>query len=391
MRLPRLNLPLLAGLLSLVVSIATASPEVPDPLLMADGRRVVTVAAWESLRRPALLEAFRSEIYGRAAVGRPEGQRFEIVGAATPAFDGLAVRRRVRIAYAGPGGEGGINLTCYYPAAATPKGCLLLIVNRSRRIIDEAETGPAEFWPVRDLVGRGYATAAFHYADVATDRKDGGLDSGVFKIFGPGSEARPGDAWGAVAAWSWGASRALDWLETDGRLNGVSLVVVGHSRGGKAALWCGAQDGRVALTISNDSGCTGAALARTTTGETVRVINEKFPHWFAQNYHGYADREHALPVDQHELLGLIAPRRVYVASASDDANAGPRAEFRACVEAGPVFALHGLAGVGDAAMPAPGEARHDGAIGYHLRAGGHDLTREDWRRFMDYADRWLPR
>lgn len=382
---------MLAGLLSLVVSVATAAPDVPDPLLMPDGCRVTTAAGWENLRRPALLEAFRSEIYGRAAIGRPGGQRFEIVDAGTPAFDGLAVRRRVRIAYAGPGGEGGINLTIYHPTAGQPKGCLLLVVNRSRRIIDEAETNPAEFWPVRDLVARGYATAAFHYGDAALDRKDGGLDSGVFKIFGPPAVARPGDAWGTVAAWSWGASRALDWLEADEDLQGAPLVVVGHSRGGKAALWCGAQDGRVALTVSNDSGCTGAALARTTTGETVRVINEKFPHWFAQNYHGYADREDALPVDQHELLALIAPRLVYVASASEDTNADPRAEFRACVEAGMVFALHGLAGVGDAAMPEPGEARHDGAIGYHLRAGGHDLTREDWRRFLDYADRWLPR
>src|SRR5690606_18590422 len=160
------------------------------------------------------------------------------------------------------------------------------------------------------------------------------------------SAERPGDAWGTVAAWSWGASRALDALVADERLRGVPLVVVGHSRGGKAALWCGAQDERVALTISNNSGCTGAALACGTTGETVRVINEKFPHWFAQNYHGYADREHALPVDQHALIALMAPRLVYVASASEDANVDPRAEFRACVEAGPVFALHGLAGVG---------------------------------------------
>src|SRR5690606_39524536 len=110
--------------------------------------------------------------------------------------------------------------------------------------------------------------------------------------------------------------------------------------------WCGAQDERVALTISNNSGCTGAALACGTTGETVRVINEKFPHWFAQNYHDYADREHALPVDQHALIALMAPRLVYVARASEDANVDPRAEFRACVAAGPALALQGLAGVG---------------------------------------------
>jgi pimeloyl-ACP methyl ester carboxylesterase len=263
---------------------------------------------------------------------------------------------------------------------------LTLIVNRSRRIIDNAESDPAEFWPVRDLLARGYATAAFHYGDAALDSPHTSLSSGVFTVFGPPETERPDDAWGAVSAWAWAASRAIDFLEIDERLKDAPLALVGHSRGGKAALWCGAQDSRIALTISNNSGCTGAALARTTRGETIQVINEKFPHWFAANYKTFAAREAELPVDQHELIALIAPRRVYVASSSEDANADPLAEFMACVEAGPVFALHGRAGVGSADFPAIGEARHAGAIGYHLRAGEHDLTREDWARFMDYAD-----
>jgi len=380
----------LSGWLVVAASAGGVGEGVPDLLLMADGRRVESVAAWTGLRRPELLEAFRSEVYGRAAVGRPGDVRFETSGEPVPALEGAAMRRRVRVVYSGPGGEGGVALTCFYPAEGTPKACLLLIVNRSRRIIDEAEVRPTEFWPVRDLIARGYATAAFHNSDGAADRAGDAFASGVFRIWGRADGARPGDAWGAVAAWSWAASRALDWLEADDRLRGVPLVVAGHSRGGKAALWCGAQDERVALTISNNSGCTGAALARGTTGETVRVINEKFPHWFAPNYRGYAGRESDLPVDQHGLLALMAPRLVYVASADEDANADPRAEFRACVEAEPVFALHGLPGVGDATMPIPGEVRHGGAIGYHLRAGGHDLRREDWARFLDYADAWLP-
>lgn len=375
----------------MTVATGALTAELPDPLKRADGSAVVSAQAWEGGRRDEVLELFRAQIYGRAPIGRPEDLRFEPLEEETPALEGAAVRRSVRIAYSGPHGAGGFKLTAYYPATGATKGCVLLIVNRSPRIIDAAEEAPTEFWPVRDLIARGYATAAFHNGEVAPDRKDDGFKGGVFGVFGPAGAARAGDDWGAVAAWAWGASRALDYLETEPRLAGVPLAVAGHSRGGKTALWCGAQDRRVALAISNDSGCTGAALARTTTGETVRRINTAFPHWFAENYRTYNDREAALPVDQHALIGLIAPRLVYVASASDDATADPRAEFRACVEAAPVYALYGLAGAGAAEFPGIGENRHAGAIGYHVRAGAHDLKREDWERFLDYADSRLRR
>lgn len=388
------------ALFSLGAALALGSPliaasepalrPVPAPLVSRDGQTITTPEAWAQARRPELLELFRAHVYGRDAVGRPETQAVEIEEADTSAFAGLAVRRRIRLRQTGPGGELAIRATLYLPAGdAKPRGCFVLIVNRSRRIIDDAESSPVDFWPVRDIIERGYATVAFHYADVATDRAASAFDGGVFKVFGPEKNPRPDDAWGAVAAWAWGASRVVDYVVADPRLVGAPVAVVGHSRGGKAALWCGAQDERVALAVSNDSGCTGAALARGTTGETIEVINRKFPHWFAPAYHAYAGREEELPVDQHLLLALMAPRRVYVASAADDANADPRSEFLSCVWASPVFALHGLGGVGSPNFPGVGEARRDGAIGYHLRAGGHDLLREDWGRFIDYADRQL--
>lgn len=380
--LPRFLLPLIC----LALGSAAVAAGLPDPLRLADGTRTNSPAIWQERNRPELLELFREHIYGRAPIDRPEDLRFEILEAETPALDGKALRKRVRIAYSGPGGEGGLTLTCYFPAETPAKACVTLIVNRSPRIIDEAESRPSAFWPVADLIARGYATAAFHYSEAAPDRAATSFAEGVFRVFGPDAADRPDDAWGAVAAWAWAASRAIDYLETEPRLAGVPLALAGHSRGGKAALWCGAQDTRVALTISNNSGCTGAALARGTTGETVAVINRKFPHWFSAAYKTYGDRVDDLPVDQHALLALIAPRRAYVASASEDDNADPRAEFAACVAAAPVFALHGLGGVGEDRFPAVGEARHAGAIGYHLRAGKHDLTREDWARFMDYTE-----
>lgn len=379
------------ALIALMVAVRMPAAELPDPLIAANGARIRTSAEWEQVRRPELLELFREHVYGRAPMARPDTLRFETLEKEKPAFDGAALQKRVRIAYSGPGGEGGFPLTCFYPTRGPIKGCFILIVNRSRKIIDEAEQNPAEFWPVRDLIARGYATVAFHNSDVAPDKKEDGFKSGVFGVFGPAGAERPGDAWATIAAWSWGASRAIDFLETEPRLKGVPLAVAGHSRGGKVALWCGAQDTRVALAVSNDSGSTGAALARTTRGETVKKINATFPHWFAINYHGYDERVAELPVDQHELLALMAPRLVYVASASEDANADPRAEFQSCVEAGPVYALYESKGVGAADFPAVGTERHEGVIGYHLRKGIHDLTRYDWSRFMDYADAHLPR
>lgn len=379
------------ALLCLVPFACSIAAELPDPLALPDGRRIETAQQWEAGRRAEVLELFRDQVYGRNPVQRPKDLRFEPLEEETAVLDGTAVRRRVKIAYSGRGGESGFKLTVYYPTNGAIKGCVVLIVNRSPRIIDRAEEDPAEFWPVRDLIARGYATAAFHNGEVAVDRKDDGFKSGVFGVFGPAGKPRAGDEWGAIGAWAWGASRAIDYLETQPRLKGVAFAVAGHSRGGKTALWCGAQDARVALAISNDSGTTGAALARTSQCETVKKINATFPHWFAVNYHAYDDREAALPVDQHELIGLIAPRLAYVASAREDSIADPKAEFQSCVEAAPVYALYGLKGVGAAPFPEVGESRHEGAIGYHVRAGGHDLKGEDWARFMDYADVHLPR
>lgn len=370
-------------------SFAASTSSQPNPLIARDGSLIRGVEDWQTKRRPEILELFREHVYGRAPVARPDSLRFE-TSELSPAFEGKARRRQVRIAYSGPGGESDIGLACYYPPAETPiRGVFVLIVNRSRRIIDEAETRPNEFWPVADILARGYATAAFHYRDVAPDDKNDDFKSGVFGVFDSPARPRADDAWGAVAAWAWGASRAIDYLETDPLLKNVPVAVAGHSRGGKTALWCGAQDERVALSISNDSGTTGAALARASKGETIRRINEVFPHWFALNYRRYNDQPESMPVDQHLLVAAIAPRLVCIGSASEDANADPAAEFRSGVQAAPAYSLFGLDGVKPDTFPAVGEARQDGRVGYHLRAGPHDLRREDWVRYLDFADRWM--
>jgi hypothetical protein len=308
-------------------------------------------------------------------------------------MDGAATRKRVRIAWPGPDGRagGGIDVVLFVPAKrAAPAGCFLLICNRGADNIDPTRAKRTGFWPAETVVARGYAAAAFQVADHAPD-KDDGCTSGVFATFDPAGKPRAADAWGTIAAWAWGASRVVDYLVTDPDLDPARIAVIGHSRGGKTALWCGSRDQRVALTISNDSGSTGAALARGKGGEDIRRINTVFPHWFCANYKHWNSREAELPVDQHELIALCAPRLVCVASASEDANADPQAEFRACVAASPVWTLLGQSGLVGTAMPPPEHPLQDGRLGYHLRTGKHDLTAYDWDRYLDFADKHLGR
>jgi pimeloyl-ACP methyl ester carboxylesterase len=235
------------------------------------------------------------------------------------------------------------------------------------------------------VIARGFAAASLCLGDVAPDAPDGAA-RGVQALLPDGG--RP-DRWGTLAAWAFGASRALDALAADPALDPARLALVGHSRGGKAALWCAAQDERVALVVANESGCGGAALARRRFGETVAHVNALFPHWFCPAFHGYAEREDALPVDQHELVALVAPRAAYVASAREDLWADPRGEFLSLVHAAPVYALFGQAGLGASEFPDAEATLHGDGLGYHLRNGGHDLTRADWEHFLDFAEHRL--
>jgi pimeloyl-ACP methyl ester carboxylesterase len=369
------------------VTLHGARIELPDVLTMQSGQKVTTSQQWTTQRRPQVLELFRKHIYGRATVGRPETLKFE--PSLTPnMMNGAATRKLVNISYEGRGGKGTIRLILFVPTAATkPVPCFLLINNRSMDNIDPTREKKSPFWPAEQIVARGYAAAVFWNGDVAPDKKDS-YKEGVHGIFDRPGE-RAADAWGTIAAWSWGASRALDYLQTDSDIDGARVAVVGHSRGGKATLWAGAQDERFGMVVSNNSGSTGAAIARGKQGETIKVINQNFPHWFNQNYKAYADRENELPVDQHMLAGLIAPRPLYISSASEDLWADPQAEFLSGVEATPVYRLFGLEGLKAEAFPKSGAPLHEGKIGYHLRTGTHSLTEYDWQQFMNFADKHL--
>ena len=383
---------ILAGLSATLSAPAeVVSYTLPDPLVTLSGDAVTTPEAWTQTRRTEILNLFREHVYGHRSVERPADLRFELVDVVEDALDGAATRKQVDLHFSGPGGKGKIRLIMFIPNdAPKPVPAFLLICHRDSENIDPTRAIKKPFWPAEFIVSRGYVALTFQAADVDPDNYDE-FQNGVHGIFRePGTKHAP-NAWGTMSAWGWGASRCMDYLETDDAVNEKQVAVLGHSRGGKTALWCGAEDERFALVISNNSGCTGAALARRLSGERVARINRVFPHWFCENYSAFDDKEDEMPVDQHMLISLIAPRLVYVASASKDAWADPEGEFLSCVHAAPVYQLFGLDGLGVTSLPAPDVALQEGYIAYHMRAGKHDLNHFDWNKYMHFADRHFRR
>lgn len=359
----------------------------PDPLVAADGTKIETKEQWHSKRRPELMEVFREQVYGR----RPETEyvvRFEQTAAIEQAFDGAATGRSMKVIVTIGDRTYSYPFVVFVPTNVSGKvPAVVLINNRNFIMLDQAANEPDPFWPVETLIKRGYATASFHTSDVDPDKADG-YEQGVRAFFAEGAPLED-NAWRSLSAWGWGASRVLDYLETLEAVDSSRVAVVGHSRGGKTALWAASEDPRFAVAYSNNSGCGGAALSRRAYGETVGRITSSFPHWFSPNFAQYAGREDELPIDQHELIALIAPRGVYVTSADEDLWADPRGEYASLVAAAPVFKLLGKDAIAEPQMPALNEQRVQGPTGYHIRPGGHGLTQPDWEFFLDYADRVL--
>ena len=389
----------------------------PDPLVLENGDPVRDAGTWYTRRRPEILKLFETHVYGRAPAP-PKEMRFEITSIDKRALGGIAIRKQIAIQFSQDKDGPGMDLLIYLPAGAgkpvpaflglnfqgnhsiqTDPGIKLStnwmgdrpeqgVVNH--RATEDSRGAAATRWPIKMILDRGYALATIYYGDIDPDYDDG-FQNGVHPLFYKGGQTKPGPGeWGSIAAWAWGLSRAMDYFEHDESVDVRHVAVLGHSRLGKTALWAGAQDTRFALVISNNSGCGGAALSRRRFGETVKRINTVFPHWFADNFNIFNDNEDALPVDQHMLIALIAPRPVYVASAEQDRWADPRGEFLSAKHAGPVYELLGAEGAGTQEMPNVDEPV-SGTIGYHMRTGEHDVTGYDWQQYLDFADRHFGR
>ncbi len=355
----------------------------PDPLATPRGR-VRTADEWRK-RRAELLELFRANVYGREPAVSARS-RFEVIAEDPAALSGTATLERVAITTTNGPRQHRFELTLFLPNGRRPAPVFLLLNNRPATNADPTRKEKSGFWPAEEMIARGYGIAALQVGELAPDDKDKFRD-GIMAVLDDPARPRPADAWGALAAWAWGASRAMDYFETDARIDSKHVAVVGHSRGGKAALWAGAEDERFALVISNESGEGGAALTRRNFGETLARITTSFPHWFAERYKSFAGREAELPVDQHMLIALVAPRAVYVASADEDLWSDPRGEFLSLAQASPVFALWGDAPIRAEDMPALEQPLVSGRRAYHVRRGAHNLTPYDWARFAEFADR----
>jgi hypothetical protein len=388
----------------------------PDPLLSAEGVRVATAAQWKEVRRPQILHLFESQIYGKV----PQSisallPRFQVQSEERQALLGVAVRRQVSILFSDKPGAPRIDLLLYLPVTATGRRVPAFLglnfrgnhsidpdpaIALSRQWMRESGQGvvnhlatessrgtDASSWPIARIVARGYALATFYYGDVDPDFDDG-FQNGIHPLaYQPGQTRPAADEWGSIAAWAWGLCRAFDYLATVPEIDPRGVIVMGHSRLGKSALWAGAQDPRFAMVVSVQSGCGGAALSRRIFGETVQQINTSFPHWFCTRFRQFNGHEDKLPVDQHELIALIAPRPVLICSAVDDLGADPKGEFLAAVGAGPVYRLLGTDGLAVTAMPSPAPRQLvKSTIGYHFRPGRHQVTPDDWDAMMDFGD-----
>jgi len=330
---------------------------------------------------------FRTHMYGFRP-GRPQGLSFEVVEENRSAMGGRALLKRVAIVSKQDGREHRFELVLFLPVAHKgPVPVFLLLNNREVSNTDPTREEQTGFWPAEALIARGYGIAAIQTAALAPDFPDH-FHEGVIALFeGDAAPAnRLPDAWMALAAWGWGASRVMDYFETDMMVDASKIALVGHSRGGKAALWAGAEDERFALVIANGSGCGGAALSRRCYGETIGTINRNYPHWFCGNFKAFGGRDADLPFDQHMLLALVAPRGLYISSADRDLWADPKGEFLSLAHSSSVYALWGHPAIPADGMPMLDKPFHAGVRGYHIRPGDHDLTAVDWRYFMDFAD-----
>ncbi len=383
----------------------------PDPLVCQDGTAVTSAQLWREKRRPELLRLFAREEYGKTLVGRPKKMRFVVREEKREARGGKATRLRVGILFEGREEGRQMELLVYLPNHVPGRVPVFLGLNfdGNYTVTDEPDIplpkhwvnglGPNRvtnhsaveagrgtlqgLWQIDYALEHGYGIATAGYGEVEPDAP------GHAKEGPRGLGPTPGaNDWGSVGAWAWAMSQAMDYLQTNPRVDAKRVAVTGFSRLGKATLWAAAQDERFALIVSNESGAGGAALHKRIFGETAANLTHNFPHWFCPNFSRYADNEAALPIDQHELLALLAPRPALIISATEDLWSDPKGEFLSGVAASPVYRLLGVEGIGQNEWPAPQQLLSS-RIGYYLRPGKHDVTLEDWQAMVTFADIYL--
>jgi hypothetical protein len=382
----------------------------PDLLVLADGQPVRDAATWMEKRRPEIAKLFEENQFGRSP-GRPADMTFDVFDRATPAFDGKAVRRQVTIYFSKDKAGPKMDLLIYLPAGAGKPVPLLLNLGfaANNTMVSDPNVKVGETWDrqqkkrvpatrgfgfgglnVVPVLEKGFGVATVNYGDIDPDAL-GAVAFGVRSLYLKSGQAEPApDEWGAIAAWAWGLSRALDYLETDKDVDAKRVAIMGVSRLGKTVLWAAARDARFALVIASCSGEGGAALSRRNYGETIAHLTAptRYPYQFCANYQKWGSQVDKFPVDAHMLIALIAPRPVLLQTGSTDKWSDPYGEFLAAVAAEPVYKLLGKQGLGTDKMPAAGEPILH-TIGFYMHAGGHGSLPADWDVFFKFMQMHL--
>ena len=381
----------------------------PDPLLMLDGRPVTSRAQWVKERRPELKALFEHYMYGAIppkptrAVARNLGEYHDFLG-------GKATLKLVRLE-TGPAKAPRIDLMLVMPNGRPGPAPVFLVMDfcgnhaltadprvplarswmgsgckgcTNNAATEAARGSQAADWPLAEIVGRGYALAAFYSGDVDSDRKE--VSDGIYAWLAAGDPARNNPTnRGTIAAWAWGYNRCVDYLVTEPGVDAHRIAALGHSRNGKTALLAAAFDERIAIAFPHQAGCGGSAPSRGKTGESVKAINDHFPHWFNAQFKQFNDAPERLPFDQNCLVALCAPRPVLFSAAEGDQWANPAGQFQVLQAADPVYRLLGSEGLAVQAMP-PRDQLVDSPLGFYVREGKHSITTNDWNVFMNFAD-----
>lgn len=365
----------------------------PDALVASDGSAVSDRNVWMEKRRPELLGMFENEMFGRIPDDINGVESFEVLRENDKALGGRATFREVRVHIKSKAKTDRNNKPYFDLLICLPnkvrKAPVFLGINTggNHTVTDNewvtkekisssihgirggARGADAESWPLEQIIDAGYGVATFYCGDVAPDY-DNSFNLGVFKYGRNGQYKYPAECeWGNIAAWAWGLSRSLDYLETDKRVNSEKIALVGTGNFGKTVLWAAAKDERFPMVISNDSGCCGAALSRRKVGETVKALNMRFPYLFCENFKKYNDKEDELPFDQHELLSLIAPRPLMISSCTEDRMSDPEGERLSLEEAQKVYALFGAV---------------QNAV-YYSKSGSQSIDGTDWEYYLKFA------
>ncbi len=377
----------------------------PDPLVLSNGKPVRDAKTWNEKRRPEIVKLFEENQYGRAP-GRPAAGHCVVTESGAPALDGKAIRRQVTVYFSADNAGPKMDLLLYLPANAATHPVPVLLnaaFSANSNTVVDPEVKVGEVWGrdkkkvpanqgmsfgkinVTRLIDSGFGFATVYYGDIDPDFL-GGIPFGVRSLYlKPGQTEPAPDEWGSIAAWAWGLSRAMDYLETDKGVDPKRVAITGVSRLGKTVMWAGAHDQRFALVIASCSGEGGAALSRRNYGETIAHLTEptRYPYQFAANYAKFGQNVDKFPVDANLLIALIAPRPVLLQTGDKDFWSDPKGEFLAARAADPVYRLFGKQGLEQDQMPPAGTPILH-TIGYYMHAGGHGTIPSDWDQYLAF-------